>query len=136
MLIKSLEVIIVLILIVFIFILSMGLVSNFYTSYREELLVLRRFYEGRVLFKELTEKYPFSNGVCNLTESFFNALNNESNFYNYTRSLGIVDDFNIEVYYLSNNTKLLSIGGNLSGFMEMRRVCNFNNSLYLIILRI
>jgi len=136
MLIRALEFIIVLIIIISIFILSIGLVTNFYTSYKEELLILRKFYEGRVLIKELTEKPPFSDGICNLTESFFNALNNESYLYNYTRSLGIVDDFNIRVYYFSNNTELLSVGENLSNFIEMRRVCNFNNSLYLIVLDI
>jgi len=105
-------------------------------SYKEELLILRRYYEGRVLIKELTEKLPFSNGTCNLTEDFFNILSNENLLYNYTKSLGIVDDYNIEVYYLLNNSKLLSIGANLSSFVEMRRVCNFNNGLYLIVLRI
>jgi len=136
MLIKSLETIIVLVLIIVIFVLSANLISNLYSSYKEELLILRRFYEGRVLIKELTERPPFSNGICNLTEDFFNILYNESLFYNYTKSLGIIDDYNIEVYYFLNNSKLLSIGVIPSSFIEMRRVCNFNNSLYLIVLRI
>ena len=136
MLIKSLETIIVLMLIITIFVLSINLINSFYSSYKEELLILRRFYEGRVLIKELTEKAPFSNGICNLTEDFFNILSNENLLYNYTKSLGIVDDYNIEVYYLLNNSKILSVGANPSSFIEMRRVCNFNNSLYLIVLRI
>jgi len=136
MLIKSLELLIVLMLIIFIFILLLDRVTNLYTNYKEELSILKRFYEGRVLIKELTEKQPFSNNTCNLTEEFFTILSNEGLFYNYTKSLGITDDIKIEVYDLLNNTELLNIGTNLSNFIEMRRVCGFNNGLYLIILKV
>jgi len=136
MLIKSLELLIVLMLIIFIFILLLDRVTNLYTNYKEELSILKRFYEGRVLIKELTEKSPFSNNTCNLTEEFFAILSNESLFYNYTKSLGITGDVKIEVYDLLNNTELLNIGVNLSNFIEMRRICSFNNSLYLIILKV
>jgi len=136
MLIKSLELLIVLILVIIIFVLSLDLITSLYNNYREELLILKRFYEGRVLIKGLTEKLPFSNNTCNLTEEFFTILSNESLFHNYTKSLGITDDIKIEVYDLLNNTKLLDIGTNLSNFIEMRRVCSFNNNLYLIVLKV
>jgi len=136
MLIKSLELLLVLTLVIFISILSLDWATNLYTNYKEELSILKRFYEGRVLVKELTEKPPFSNNICNLTEEFFTILSNESLFYNYTSSLGITSNVRIEVYDLLNNAELFNIGANLSDFIEMRRVCSFNNSLYLIILKV
>jgi len=136
MLIKSVELILVLTICTLIFILSISFVGNSYNSFREELYLLRKFYEGRVLIKSLTESQNFSNKTCNITDNLIYYLSDPSSFYEYTKSLGIRDNVSLEVVDISDGRLLFKIGDKTDNFFEFRRVCYYNGSLYLFSIKV
>ncbi|RDD52607.1 hypothetical protein BA065_00610 [Nanoarchaeota archaeon NZ13-N] len=136
MLIKSVELILVLTICTLIFILSISFVGNSYNSFREELYLLRKFYEGRVLIKSLTESQTFSNKTCNITDNLIYYLSDPSSFYEYMKSLGIRDNVSLEVIDISDGKLLFKIGEKRDNFLEFRRVCYYNGSLYLFSIKV
>jgi DNA-directed RNA polymerase subunit N (RpoN/RPB10) len=97
-------------------------VSNIYNVNFKYSDFFNKFIDGRIIIKKITEEY--SNPICNLTSEDFNS--------SILDNLGINRLYEIIYENLSNGT-VFSFGQNITNnYIEFRRVCYYDGSLYLV----
>ena len=130
---KTLELLLVVIAVSFVILTFIYHVSEIKRIVQQRNSFLERFYTGRYLIKLITEKEPYANGICNLTQNFFEIFN-DSVFLDFLHYNNISIPVEIITEYL-NGTQIAKIGGISENYLEFRRVCNHNGQLVLVRVR-
>ena len=119
------ELFVIVLVIFFVTLLLMEKVSYIYNINEKYQIVYNQFMHGRVLIKEITEKY--TDNICNLTSNNFdpNIMNNLAGFPYVIiyRNLS-----NTSQEYIFGNGDIINIQNN---YIAFTRVCYYNGSLFL-----
>lgn len=126
---KVINISVIILVIIFIYLVFINKFISIFQDIKSINELSIRFYSGRILMKILTEEY--SNGICNLTDEFFNLIKNESYLKEVTDSYKIEPVYTIIVENLETGDRTIVDFGNFNNF-QFNRVCYYNGSLYLI----
>ena len=120
------ELFVIVLVVFFIALLLMEKVSYIYNINEKYQIIYNQFMHGRVLIKEITEKY--TDNICNLTSNNFdpNIMNNLANF---PYVIIYKNLSNTSQEYVFGNGDIINIQNN---YIEFTRVCYYNGSLFLI----
>ncbi len=120
------ELFVIVLVVFFVTLLLMEKVSYIYNINEKYQIIYNQFMHGRVLIKEITEKY--TDNICNLTSNNFdpNIMNNLASFPYVIiyRNLS-----NTSQEYIFGNGDIINIQNN---YIAFNRVCYYNGSLYLV----
>ncbi|MDT7890821.1 MAG: hypothetical protein RQ869_02010 [Candidatus Nanopusillus sp.] len=120
------ELFVIVLVIFFVTLLLMEKVSYIYNVNEKYQIIYNQFMHGRVLIKEITEKY--TDNICNLTSNNFdpNIMNNLAGFPYVIiyRNLS-----NTSQEYIFGNGDIINIQNN---YITFTRVCYYNGSLFLV----
>jgi hypothetical protein len=120
------ELFVIVLVVFFVTLLLMEKVSYIYNINEKYQIVYNQFMNGRVLIKEITERY--TDNICNLTSKNFdpNIMNNLASFPYVIiyRNLS-----NTSQEYIFGNGDIINIQNN---YIVFTRVCYYNGSLFLV----
>jgi len=120
------ELLVIVFVIFFVTLLLMEKVSYIYNVNEKYQIIYNQFMHGRVLIKEITEKY--TDNICNLTSNNFdsNIMNNLASFP-YVIIYKNLSNSNQE--YIFSNYNITNMQNN---YIAFTRVCYYNGSLFLV----
>jgi len=114
----------------FIFIQKLTYIYGINEKYKTE---TEKFYYGRILIDFITTKPPYSNNICNLTEDIFNL---NISYIEDKLNITINRPYSIILKNLDNESEQHFGLKDINDYIEFRRVCYNNGSLYLVVVRI
>ncbi|MFZ8801221.1 MAG: hypothetical protein ACO2ON_03560 [Candidatus Nanopusillus sp.] len=120
------ELFVIVLVIFFVTLLLMEKVSYIYNVNEKYQIIYNQFMHGRVLIKEITEKY--TDNICNLTSKNFDPdiMNNLASF---PYVIIYKDLSNTSQEYIFSNYNITDMQNN---YIAFTRVCHYNGSLFLV----